>query len=816
MPLYQAPGCGEYDASTSIARSAIDSLVTGSPSTRAFTSLWQTIYSVYVGPRLNQPIIKIVPSSEVCIRWLTVEIDCLDMFHWLLLTRGSFKTLAGTSSLTFNNSHFNGVVPRCQMVYIILALLFLLYLVSLSPSAHSIILLGTPRSLLHLPMMDDKIWKELPEDLLYQLINFSDHSTLRAWSLTNSDLSRFALKLLWQCITISASSDMKRDKAYHHFPYTPLFEGSGRVNNFLLGSPFQISAKRQEISHSIPCPRTLVQYLTFTLPYRFDKHVQPQKIVMDSASLVARLPNLKGIGLRCYRHVMPLLRSVEYFPKIISLRLDSDGECSCSNSVDRPHENTRSLNWVKELRHLTSVSVLRVNWLCAYDAEMMADVISHLPLLKLTIKFNAYQLIRPRSALVHFIERCACPPFNDSTTEIKGGFPHTLEVLHLHGPWHSTCETPWADLNAAIQPCQQLRSLYLEIYLGGPIVPCFSQLYLPNLESLYVSTWSVYDEESQYHLPFVIADRDIPDVVPLDDVPSLVGISESDISAAEHFCDFLWRHQKSLQHFEVADVMDRYSNLVKLIQCRLDWYSLENHNELIFAAEELRMRESSLPSNSLASRIFGRVLSQKNDRWGTALQRIRIEAVEWVSFIIDDIRVPGLENLKVLDLRNERKSIPSSCIAQMALDILKMGPPTLRIIKIASRRFWVERTISGRILWDLDAAQKDKLQGAEVERTITILDKRFLAEKSLGSYDMMDGWLYRSRGPKDLGKRGEDLKRTEITIDKDSAVFLKPDLSENSWSKECQKFMEGWVPGTETFSHQKDVKPRARKPESSK
>ena len=144
-------------------------------------------------------------------------------------------------------------------------------------------------------------------------------------------------------------------------------------------------------------------------------------------------------------------------------------------------------------------------------------------------------------------------------------------------------------------------------------------------------------------------------------------------------------------------------------------------------------------------------------RWGSNLQRLRIDQLDFDGLVLDGFVTPELEYLKILMLHpwsvsssssNLKASLPSDMKSfkegRLALDIISENLPRLRVLVIGGYRFWIERRLNGNgtngatghsrsstfkdttKLWHLSTAQKDRQQYIQMARDLSSRDWSFL------------------------------------------------------------------------------------------
>ena len=144
-------------------------------------------------------------------------------------------------------------------------------------------------------------------------------------------------------------------------------------------------------------------------------------------------------------------------------------------------------------------------------------------------------------------------------------------------------------------------------------------------------------------------------------------------------------------------------------------------------------------------------------RWGSSLQRLRIDQLDFDGLMIDGFVTPELAYLKVLMLHpwsvrssssKSTVSLPSNMNSfkegRIALGIISENLPRLRILVIGGYRFWVERrpavnatddawvpsrsnTIKNTMkLWHFLHAQNDAQQRVQIARSLSSRDWSFL------------------------------------------------------------------------------------------
>lgn len=222
-----------------------------------------------------------------------------------------------------------------------------------------------------------------------------------------------------------------------------------------------------------------------------------------------------------------------------------------------------------------------------------------------------------------------------------------------------------------------------------------------------------------------------------------------------HCLNHIIRSQRStLQRLEILRAWGTDREFVQTLNDT--WNGTYSIQELVLGSRSpiffYRVRNEwkrQFPIPTLKHYLYGYDNIENNGRWGTKLQRLRIDHIEIDDLNVDDLSDPCHIKLKILMLQpckmrhDPDRPSPSteSCESsrmKLASAIAAQALPTLRVIVIGPRWFWLERrdSVGGPAskVWEWPHAQEDAVQSIEMSKHLSDLDRTFLANVTIPWY----------------------------------------------------------------------------------
>ena len=634
--------------------------------------------------------------------------------------------------------------------------------------------------------MDPLIWSNLPQELLLPIIELCDKSTQIRWSCTNHFFYQAASKVLWKEVNIKYKDFVIPDRLNN----LPQSEDRG-ILQILIKGPFRKHSTSTNpgipfFPHQVSqLPGDFVSHIDLNVQC---KHAVPQPIerYLVTMALDAFAANLHGLKSLRFSGTLFIgdLWAISAIRGLVSLELRTSGVDAFPPTHYLGYGGFEAADLsseFEELEHLIHLKVLKVGQIRRFEGIGFANAIRNLRLTTLEMTVSEYNKLDPAvSPLAYFFRRLVDPRFHhaDDLNEMnrplenEGCLPVTLRVLKLADSHHSSLATRQDVLLAAFRDCEHLEHLLLDVRSAGLIASLVDRLSLPRIQTFTISGWKVGSKDDFNGLRRVgKCQRDFytPIACKLQRIET-VGTSTG-LRLLESICGFISRHQSSLQRFEITNAMNATEMLACDINHMLERIKLHSKRTTTFSAQELRTTTppadyfpdllGSVYRERLSYRVFGMGLYEDRRRWGTELQRIRVEDIEWSQFGVTGFDSFDLQKLKILDLRSrflppgkaaprytdpwwdEYRSAPnidtkitavgdidSTVDGRIAWDILELHFPSLRVIAVGAHRYWIEHNGDNRSIWTFEEAWEDKVQRSTINATLSARDWRFLGESS--------------------------------------------------------------------------------------
>ena len=604
--------------------------------------------------------------------------------------------------------------------------------------------------------MDPAIWGNLPQELIFTVVEFSNVSTQIAWSCTCRAYFLAVSPIVWRSLTINLHDAHQYLESKNQPGWMKVPGNRGIINFLVRKDAFRKRTTRSQPGFPIfhgkapQIPAQLVRHLDFDVDgdrvpwfWRYSEDISWDRYLAQRtilSLLLCTLPSLKSVCLKGALHDWHLKdvtvhQHVEYL-ELRTASLSSRLVLGCWRSVDWTKADLST--GFRCLRDIPTLRVLKVGQVSADEAVGIAMGIQDLKLktLELVARVDTRRGRRPTMLAALFIS---------FRTLLSAHLPDTLEILKLTDCDFRRIDIDISseDIQAVLQPCRLLKILRVDFKGADLLGEFLGSVSFPNIESLAIPGWAI-DPATSNPAGY---EQDKDELIRRVDK---VGCAQHS-RIQEHVVAFLIRHRESLQHFELLDILDTGYRLANLFN---EAFVEADHRA--FCAQELRIRTLAIEFfendayqwdsvEYLSTRMYG--LHRDSLRWGRELRRVRVEDVGWPRFEVDIyFDISNLQNLKLLDLRprfqyqNERPSIFDSIICNtlrlssslmeiaIATQVMSKGFPNLRVIAIGPTRFWIEKTQHGRTLWRFDTAFRDKRQRLEIEKEMDLQDWRFLSE----------------------------------------------------------------------------------------
>ena len=222
-----------------------------------------------------------------------------------------------------------------------------------------------------------------------------------------------------------------------------------------------------------------------------------------------------------------------------------------------------------------------------------------------------------------------------------------------------------------------------------------------------------------------------------------------------HCLNHLIRSQSStLQRLEILRAWGTDREFVQTLNDT--WNGIYSIQELVLGSRSLifylsvpNYWKSQLPFPTLKHYLYGYDGIENNGRWGTKLQRLRIDHIDIDDLTVDCLSDPCHTKLKILMLQpckmrhnpNGPLLSTESCEfsrMKLASAIAVQALPALRVIVIGASWFWLERrdSVNGPAskVWEWSYAQEDAVQSIEMSKHLSTLDRTFLANMTIPWY----------------------------------------------------------------------------------